>query len=109
MSDLTDHQRSILIAMLQGRRIESRLIANDDYGFYPCDTAEEALLKLCDSQFIVRIAPNQDEAVRLYGEISPFVPVRSFKNAHSLRKADDTHYIDISPNGFIVGGKIEAV
>ena len=98
MTDLTDHQRSILIAMLQGKRIQM-----DCASLGWKDMEETKIDPLVVLRTIsLRIAPNQSEAVRLYGR-----PVGDGTQWQFVdRKSQQSHYIDISPNGFIIGGKI---
>ena len=103
MNDLTQHQRDILIAMLQGKRIE---FLHEGRGWILAD-AQDVWDWLPDSDHL-RIAPNQDEAVRLYGDPNN----RHHFNCVIFSPVEtglDKGYIDISPNGFIVGGKIEEV
>ena len=101
MKDLSEHQRDILIAMLQGRDIEvwrgSFWVKTDYY---------DVLELVGDSDERLRISGNQDEAVRLYGVMSEVLPIESLCALKRDSSKYDNLFIDISPNGFIVGGKI---
>ena len=111
MNDLTPHQRDILIAMLQNKRIEYQWIGDIELGnnweypeFKDCDYAV-VLKNLLSGSYVFRIAPNQHEAVRLYGDEIEDDGTLLFSEQPDSRF--NTCYIDISHNGFIVGGKIE--
>ncbi len=106
MSDITDNQRRILIAILQNKRIERYQVAGiepDDYydEWVPCEY-DEVFYELQHDPRALRVASNQqDGEVWLYGtdydEGVDFVQNKSF---------GASCYIDITPYGFISGGKI---
>lgn len=100
MNDLTDYQRSILIAMLQGRDIQLR------YNLLGWQKAVpwEIFKALSECPDMVLISPSQPEAVRLHGRFAEDEDSTvAFNDTH---EALDTHYIDITDNGMIIGGKI---
>ncbi len=101
MSDLTQHQRDILVAMLQNKRIEH--LHDLPAPHWVEDEDGDTLDMLTRFSERIRVAPNQCEAVRLYGWVDDSSAF--FNGANGL--PNNNHYIDISPNGFIVGGKIE--
>ena len=103
MNDLTPHQCDILIAMLQGKDIQ----CHGTWILWVPTTYDVVLSKLYSNPDDFRISPNQDEAVRLYGDMDE-EDYGCIFTQHN-KTLSDTHYIDISPNGFIVGGKIEDI
>lgn len=64
MNDLTPYQRDILIAMLQGKRIELESTPTE---FIAISYAWIFKHYFYHEPERLRISPNQDEAVRLYG------------------------------------------
>ena len=110
--------------MLQGKTIEEHFVEFPDnptagYDVWQIESYECVMSILFKYPSDLRVAPNQDEAVRLYGIIKQtgerdfigfqFTAYRSInKETAKPVSGYDTHYIDISPSGFIVGGKIEA-
>ncbi len=106
-NDLSEHQKSILIALLQGKRIARKMFINSDEREIVQKT-RSIFEYLIITPHNLSIAPHQDvDVIRLTGQASNTTDEYvSFSN----QKFDgDTHYIDISPHGFIVGGKIEDI
>jgi len=106
MNDLTPHQRDILIAILQNKRIERMWRLPSDLTWIPCDNV---WYWLDNEPSELRVAPNQCEDVRLYCAKPGTELNNEFLLTPKPLPGYDTHYIDISPNGFIVGGKIEDI
>ncbi len=108
MSDLTPHQRDILIAILQGKRIMIHQVirnAPDDYfdEISPVSYGEVFDLLRSDAVSLF-IDSGQDEAVRLYELTTQ--RTATYRCFTAYKDQFSAEYIDISTNGFIVGGPI---
>lgn len=101
MSELTEHQRSILEAVLLGLKIEVCMHIPDDGDVW--EEAYNPLAWIDEESERLRIKPGQESKVtRLYGRPVGDGTQWQFIND---RPRYQSHYIDIGPNG-IVGGKL---
>jgi len=100
MTTLTDHQRDILIAILQGKNIELESTPTE---FTAISYAWIFKHYFYHEPGRLRIAPSQCEDVRLHGWVDDSSAF--FNGANGL--PNNNHYIDISTNGFIIGGPIK--